>query len=476
MFDADTMMGRREGLHLLPQWASLNKIVLDLLEQYQPAMAVKRIGTGLDLDPGLPLSWADRAQLELGVGRILRHALKHSRRGGLILCRTGMDGDWLTLTIGNDGPPLRADEAEALRGGHALPLTERGDAADLAGAQAIAAAHGGRIDIDASHDRGAWFVLRLPAIARENERLLAAIDAVHRGRSDLVASLSYELRTPLHVVMGYTDLLLEGAFGYLNRDQLDTLRRIDSGARELLAVINGVIDLRALDAARAPLELRQGQLPDLVRGCCQLLVEVLGSDVGQAWVWQPATDVYVPVAAHGALRQHVAPPREARLPRTRVVQLLGRRTGAPGVCVAARELFEAPADYAHGLSRCLIVPLQRGGAELGLLVAGAQSSARVFGPEQGHVAQGIADLAALALENARLAEELAQTTRLKTELIAGLSHRFRVPLDVIIGYADLLLDGQFGAVAAEQAAVLRQLRASGVELLGALDHVVACGN
>ena len=463
---------RRDTLHLLPQWASLNKVVLDLLEQYQPAMAVKRLGTGLDLDPGLPLSWADRAQLEFGVGRMLRHAVKQSRRGGLILCRTGMDGEWLTLTIGNDGPSMRVEDAEAMLHRDDVALTDRGLEADLASAHAIAAAHGGRIELDGSHDRGAWFVMKLPAIARENERLLAAIDEVHRGRSDLVAGMSYELRTPLHVIMGYTDLLIEGAFGYLNRDQLDTLRRMDQGARELLAVINGVIDLRSLDASRAPLELRQGQLPDLVRGCCQLIVEVLGCDVGQAWVWQPATDVYVPVASHGALRQHAAPPREARLPRTRVVQLLSRRNGHPGVAVEAEELFAAPANYRHGLSRCLLVPLHRNGSELGLVVGGVQSSGRVFGDEQAQVAQGIADLAALALENARLAEELTQTTRLRSELIAGLSHRFRVPLDVIIGYAELLLDGQFGPATPDQAGVLKQLRASGVELLGALNRVV----
>ena len=47
-----------------------------------------------------------------------------------------------------------------------------------------------------------------------------------------------------------------------------------------------------------------------------------------------------------------------------------------------------------------------------------------------------------------------------------------MPLDVIIGYAELLLDGQFGTVTPDQAGVLRQLRASGVELLGALDRVV----
>lgn len=466
------MIEGRETLHLLPQWASLNKVVLDLLDQYQPALAVKRLGTGLDLDPGLPLSWADRAQLELSVGRLLGHAVKHSRHGGLILCRTGIEGEWITLTIGDDGPRLRPEEAAALlrgdRGGG------RGGAADLANAGAIVAAHGGHIEVDASRDRGAWFVMKLPAIGRENERLQAALDAVHRGRSDLVAGMSYDLRTPLHVIMGYTDLLLDGAFGALGREQLDTLRRMDRGARDLLAVINGVIDLRALDAARAPLELSQGQLPDLVRGCCQLIVEVLGCDVGQAWVWQPATDVYVPVAAHGALRQHAAPPRVLRLPRARVAHLLARRHGHPAA-VFAPELFSPPADYAHGLSRCLLVPLQRNGAELGLLVAGVQNATRAFGPEQAQVAQGIADLAALALENAHLAEELAQTQRLKSELVAGLSHRFRIPLDVIIGYAELLLDGQFGPLAPEQSGVLRHLRQSGVELLAALTRVVAPG-
>jgi signal transduction histidine kinase len=314
--------------------------------------------------------------------------------------------------------------------------------------------------------------MRLPMIARENERLLAALDEVQKGGSDLVGATSYELRTPLHVIMGYTDLLIAGSFGYLNREQTDTLQRIDQGARELLGVINGVLDLRTLDAARAPLELRQGQLPDLVRGCCQLIVEVLNCDVGQAWVWQPATDVYVPVASHAANGYHDAPPREARMPRTRVVQILGRRDGSPAVAVEARELFAPPAAYRHSLGRCLLVPLQRAGCDLGLLVAGARSPARAYASEQMHVAQGIADLAALALENARLAEELAQTQRFKIELVASLSHRFRIPLDVIIGYSELLLDGQFGAVTSEQAGVLRQLRASGVELLGSLNRVV----
>jgi signal transduction histidine kinase len=458
-------------VHLLPQWASLNKVVLDLLDQYQPALAVKRLGTGVDLDHDLPLSWADRAQLEFSVGRVFHHVLKHSRRGGLLVCRTGMDGEWMSLTIGTDGARPSAAEIAALRGG-GRPGIDAGGDAGLADAEAIVAAHGGCIEVDTSHDYGAWFVMRLPAIARENERLVAALADLQRGQADLVTGMSYALRTPLHVVMGYTDLLIEGAFGALNGEQLDTLRRMDDGARELLAVINGAVDLRALDASRKPIELSQGQLPALVRGCCQLIVDVLACDVGQVWVWQPATDVYVSVASHAVTPGLQAPPRTARLPRTRVAQLLARRdSGGPVVAVEAREIFTAPAAYPHGLSRCVLAPLQRNGADLGLLVAGTRA-ARGFSSEQKQVIEGVANLAALALENAWLAEELAQAERFKLQLLSSISHRFRVPLDVIFGYAELLLIGQFGSVTSEQAGVLQQLADSAVDLLEVMSRLV----
>ena len=460
-----------DTVRLLPEWASLNRVVLDLLDQYQPALAVKRLGTGIDLAADLPLSWADRAQLEFGVGRVLSHTVKHSRRGGLIVCRTAVEGEWLSLTIGNDGPHLSPTEVAALRSdGGGQRLLERGGEADLSRAQAILTAHGGHIEVDTSRDYGSWFVLRLPVIARENERLIAALADRQRGRTDLVAEMSYALRTPLNAIMGYTDLLIENAFGPLNGAQLDALRRLEAGACELRDAINGVVDVRALDAARVPLELRQGQLPDLVRGCCQIVVDVLGCDVGQVWVWQPATDVYVSVASCTTAPPLDAPPPGTRLPLTRVVQLLARRDRNGPTTVEARELFAPPAAYRHGLNRCLLAPLQRNGSTLGLLVAGRRGSAG-FSSEQMQVLEGIGDLAALALENAWLAEELSQAEQFTSELAASLSHRFRVPLDVIFGYAELLADGQFGSLTLEQAEVVRELGHSGIEVLNTLDRL-----
>ncbi len=45
--------------------------------------------------------------------------------------------------------------------------------------------------------------------------------------------------------------------------------------------------------------------------------------------------------------------------------------------------------------------------------------------------------------------QLHDSERLKTELLANVSHEFRTPLNVILGYIDLVRDGTFGACASE---------------------------
>jgi signal transduction histidine kinase len=55
--------------------------------------------------------------------------------------------------------------------------------------------------------------------------------------AQFVATMFHELRTPLSVISGYTDLLLEGAFGTPTAEQSKALERISKSARELLEMI-----------------------------------------------------------------------------------------------------------------------------------------------------------------------------------------------------------------------------------------------
>ncbi|HEX8850811.1 MAG TPA: HAMP domain-containing sensor histidine kinase [Gemmatimonadaceae bacterium] len=74
--------------------------------------------------------------------------------------------------------------------------------------------------------------------------------AANRARSEFLATMSHEMRTPLNAVLGYTDLLALGVPGDLNEDQRVYLDRIRNASGRLLALINGVLDLAKMDAGR----------------------------------------------------------------------------------------------------------------------------------------------------------------------------------------------------------------------------------
>ncbi len=470
------MSSAQPSMRLMPQLASVNRVVLDLFKLYQPAFSVKRLGTGLDLDPNLPLTWADRPQLEHGLSNLLSNAVKHTRHGGLVMCRTALEGEWVKLTIGDNGPGISPEQAASLF----APWRDGVDSygRDRAGvglymSQRIIAAHGGDISLDRSYDVGAWFVVRLPAIAIENARLADELEQTNRRKVDLVSTLSHELRTPLNVIMGYNDLLIDGAFGGLNPDQLDTVRRMDRGARELLDLINSAIDLECLDPGELSLDLRDLRLPDLIRRFCQLTTEVLGCDFSHTFLWQRASDVYVPIAGAGDTTEQWERFRTLRVPAGNVARLLARRERDESAVVAEpQEWLPAATAQRCAVSRCLVVALQRGGEVLGVLTAGDRGRARAFTADQARLVQGIADLASMALDNARLADQLERSKRVRSEFVTNMSHQFRVPLNAIIGYNDLLLDGEFGPLTPEQAGVLSRVRRSALDLLDAINNTL----
>jgi signal transduction histidine kinase len=91
----------------------------------------------------------------------------------------------------------------------------------------------------------------------------AELERTNRLKSQFLARMSHELRTPLSAIIGFSDLLLEGASGRLNHDQRGDVREIASAGRVLLDVINDILDLSRIEAGRMRLErepIRLGSL------------------------------------------------------------------------------------------------------------------------------------------------------------------------------------------------------------------------
>lgn len=84
---------------------------------------------------------------------------------------------------------------------------------------------------------------------RERSRILAEESA--KAKSDFVANISHELRTPLSAIIGFTELLRKTSLDTTQREYLDA---IGLSGKNLLSIINNVLDLSRIDSGKFPLE------------------------------------------------------------------------------------------------------------------------------------------------------------------------------------------------------------------------------
>lgn len=93
------------------------------------------------------------------------------------------------------------------------------------------------------------------ALVERNE----ALEAADKLKNTFLSHVSYELRTPLTNIQGFSDLLAEPPVGPLAGKQREYLEDIRTSSSKLLAIINDILDLATIDAGA--LELKMTQVP-----------------------------------------------------------------------------------------------------------------------------------------------------------------------------------------------------------------------
>jgi PAS domain S-box-containing protein len=80
--------------------------------------------------------------------------------------------------------------------------------------------------------------------ALETERqAVERLREVDRVKDAFVSSVSHELRTPITSILGYTEMLEDGAYGRLEEEQLDAIRRVGANSSRLLSLIDDLLTL-----------------------------------------------------------------------------------------------------------------------------------------------------------------------------------------------------------------------------------------
>jgi signal transduction histidine kinase len=111
--------------------------------------------------------------------------------------------------------------------------------------------------------------------ARMKERIGQLEDA-NRLKSEFLANMSHELRTPLNAIVGYTSLILDGVYGEVPEPHKGPMQRVLLNSKNLLALINNVLDYSKLNAKMMPICLEEFDAGSLIKEVVETMQGLAG--------------------------------------------------------------------------------------------------------------------------------------------------------------------------------------------------------
>lgn len=84
--------------------------------------------------------------------------------------------------------------------------------------------------------------------------------ASNKAKSEFLANISHELRTPMHAILGLTKIYLKKLEQWDTATMRETLNEIKSSSERLLALLNELLDLSKLESGKMQFDMRQHNL------------------------------------------------------------------------------------------------------------------------------------------------------------------------------------------------------------------------
>lgn len=180
----------------------LNQVVRDTVELRRYALERDRVELLEDLDPHLPLTWADPFQLQqvlLNLVTNAEHAVanKTSRR---IVVRTRAEGGLLVMSVEDTGPGIAAADVDRIFNPfYTTKAVGQGTGLGLSISDGIVREHGGRIRVTSPPGSGATIRVELPLTLPPQRKVQQVVPA---SRSVLVVACNAAVRGTLVAGLG----------------------------------------------------------------------------------------------------------------------------------------------------------------------------------------------------------------------------------------------------------------------------------
>ena len=99
----------------------------------------------------------------------------------------------------------------------------------------------------------------------------AEAERANKAKSEFLAAMSHDLRTPLNSIGGYADLAAEGVYGPVTDAQRKAMERIRRASNHLLSLINDILSFAKVEAGRLQLHVADVPVNELVAGAVAMV-------------------------------------------------------------------------------------------------------------------------------------------------------------------------------------------------------------
>lgn len=130
------------------------------------------------------------------------------------------------------------------------------------------------------------------AYDRQLRETNAQLSRASQFKSDFLAKMSHQLRTPLTAIIGFCEVLLGGMDGELKPEQTEDVTQIHKSGFVLLELVNDILDLSKIEAGKIEIAIKDVELQEVVDQVITTLVNIAESKALRlAAELSPATEV-----------------------------------------------------------------------------------------------------------------------------------------------------------------------------------------